>query len=109
MSSFTSRKKIGPGIEFLQKIPKHAFCKLFFGRYTIVFYVNESFCLRVLCISAKVAKAKLSESVRYARQILEKTTDPAQHYKKFSLPCARQDCKSKIFSALRAPDARENG
>ena len=28
---------------------------------------------------------------------------------KFSPRCARQGCKSKIFSALRAPDTRENG
>ena len=73
-----------PGIGFLQKNTEKCFLQAFL-RYTIVFCVKVSFYLRVFCKSSKDAKAK------------------------FSLRCARQGCKSKIFSALRAPDTRENG
>ena len=115
-------KKWSRGSGFCKKIPKNAFCKLFFAiplcfvskcRSTFVFFAKAPRMQKqnFLCAArARVAKVKFSP--RCARQIPEKTGDLVWRCKiflraararvakaKFSPRCARQGCQSKICSA----------
>ena len=83
---------------FFKKISKNAFCKLFFAIPLCFMSMNR-------CTFMFFASALTQCCPSIARYKRKRVTQPSSV--NFSLRCARQVCKSKIFSALRAPDTRE--